>query len=167
MPYEEVTRIIMMAESASAFEEFTESGQAAELTAPEDHYGPYGRAAVLAKDYLRALRLRSVICREIDEVMSPYDALLAPGRLTVASPIDQPFRNPARGVLKDVIGAVGNSAGVPTISVPNGFNDNGLPTGLQIMGRAYEENKILSVACAYQSLTDWHLQHPPDLVPPT
>ena len=68
-PYEEVTRIIMMAESASAFEEFTESGQAAELTAPEDHYGPYGRAAVLAKDYLRALRLRSVICREIDEVM--------------------------------------------------------------------------------------------------
>ena len=100
-PYEEVTRIIMMAESASAFEEFTESGQAAELTAPEDHYGPYGRTAVLAKDYLRALRLRSVICREIDEVMSPYDALLAPGRLTVASPIDQPFLNPAHGVLKD------------------------------------------------------------------
>ena len=164
MPYEEVTRIIMMAESASAFEEFTESGQAAELTAPEDHYGPYSRTAVLAKDYLRALRLRSVICREIDEVMSPYDALLAPGRLTVASPIDQPFRNPARGVLKDVIGAVGNSAGLPAISVPNGFNDNGLPTGLQIMGRAYAENKILSVACAYQSSTDWHLQHPPDLV---
>jgi len=164
MPYEEVTRIIMMAESASAFEEFTESGQAAELTAPEDHYGPYDRTAVLAKDYLRALRLRSVIGREIDEVMSPYDALLAPGRLTVASPIDQPFRNPARGVLKDVIGAVGNSAGLPTISVPNGFNDNGLPTGLQIMGRAYEENKIMSVAYAYQSLTDWHLQHPPDLV---
>lgn len=167
MPYEEVTRIIMMAESASAFEEFTESGQAAELTAPEDHYGPYGRTAVLAKDYLRALRLRSVICREIDEVMSPYDALLAPGRLTVAAPIDQPFLNPARGVLKDVIGAVGNSAGLPAISVPNGFNDNGLPTGLQIMGRAYEENKILSVACAYQSLTDWHLQHPPDLVSST
>ena len=97
----------MMAESASAFEEFTESGQAAELTAPEDRYGPYGRAAVLAKDYLRALRLRSVICREIDEVMSPYDALLAPGRITVASPIDQPFHNPARGVLKDVIGGRG------------------------------------------------------------
>ena len=120
---------------------------------------------MLAKDYLRALRLRSVICREIDEVMSPYDALLAPGRLTVAAPIDQPFLNPARGVLKDVIGAVGNSAGLPTISVPNGFNDNGLPTGLQIMGRAYEENKILSVACAYQSSTDWHLQHPPDWFP--
>ena len=167
MPYEEVTRIIMMAESASAFEEFTESGLAAELTAPEDHYGPYGRTAVLAKDYLRALRLHSVICRTIDEVMAPYDALLAPGRLTVASPIDQPFLNPARGVLKDVIGAVGNGAGLPAISVPNGFNDNGLPTGLQIMGRAYEENRVLSVACAYQFLTDWHLQHPPDLVPST
>ena len=164
-PYEEVTRIIMMAESASTFEEFTESGLAAELRAPEDRFGPYGRTAVLAKDYLRALRLRAVICREVDEAMAPFDALIAPARLTVASPIDEPFLNPARGVLRDVIGAVGNGAGLPAISVPNGFNDKGLPTGLQIMGRAYEENKVLSVARVYQSLTDWHLQHPPDLVP--
>ncbi len=43
LPYEEITRTILFAEAASAFEEFIESGQAAELTAPEDHYGPYVR----------------------------------------------------------------------------------------------------------------------------
>ena len=57
LPYEEVTRLILFAEVSSAFEEFIESGKAAELTAPEDHYGPYVRTAVLAKDYIRALRL--------------------------------------------------------------------------------------------------------------
>ena len=49
-----ITRTILFAEAASAFEEFIESGKVAELTAPEDHYGPYVRIAVLAKDYIRA-----------------------------------------------------------------------------------------------------------------
>jgi Asp-tRNA(Asn)/Glu-tRNA(Gln) amidotransferase A subunit family amidase len=44
--------------------------------------------------------------------------------------------------------------------VPNGIGDRGLPTSLQFMGRAYEENTILAAARAYQSLTDWHRRHP-------
>ena len=62
------------------------------------------------------------------------------------------------------MGAIGNSLGLPAIAVPNGFSDNGLPTGVQFMGRAYDENVILA-ACAYQSLTTWHLCHPPELTP--
>ena len=50
-------------------------------------------------------------------------------------------------------------------TVPNGFTDGGLPTGIQFMGRAYDENAILAVARAYQSLSDWHHRHPPDLLP--
>ena len=60
--------------------------------------------------------------------------------------------------------SVGNGAGLPAISVPNGFLSEGLPTGIQLMGRAYEENAILAVARSYQSLTDWHQRHPPDLL---
>ena len=57
-----------------------ESGTIAQLTAPEDHYQPYARDAILAKDYIKALRLRGVVAREADRVLSRFDALVAPGR---------------------------------------------------------------------------------------
>ena len=58
------------------------------------------------------------------------------------------------------MGAVGNGAGLPAVAVPNGFGARGLPTSLQFMGRAWEENGVLAAACAYQSVTDWHTRHP-------
>src|SRR5262249_26261137 len=70
------------------------------------------------------------------------------------------FRSPFRGSMPDVMGAIGNGAGLPAIIVPNGVGERGLPTSLQFMGRAWEENAILAAARAYQSLTDWHLRHP-------
>ncbi len=163
LPYEDITRTILFAEAASAFEEFIESGKAAELTAPEDHYGPYVRTAVLAKDYIRALRLRGIIAKQVDAVLTGFDALVGPARPTPPTPLDQEFRGAVGGTAKDVMGAVGNSLGLPAIAVPNGFSDQGLPTGVQFMGRAYDENAILAVARTYQSLTAWHLRHPPDL----
>ena len=165
LPYEEITRTILFAEAASAFEEFIESGQAAELTAPEDHYGPYVRTAVLAKDYIRALRLRGIMAKQVDAVLAGFDALVGPARATPATPLDQEFRGAIRGTAKDIMGAVGNGVGLPAIAVPNGFSDQGLPTGIQFMGRAYDENAILAVARAYQILTAWHLRHPPGLAP--
>jgi aspartyl-tRNA(Asn)/glutamyl-tRNA(Gln) amidotransferase subunit A len=63
-----------------------------------------------------------------------------------------------------LMGAIGNGAGLPAISVPNGFSEKGLPTGMQFMGRADDENLIIAVARAYQHRTEWHLAHPPDLV---
>ena len=163
LPYEEITRTILFAEASSAFEEFIESGKAAELTAPEDHYGPYVRTAVLAKDYIRALRLRGIIARQMDVILADFDALVGPARATPPTPLDQEFRSAAGGMAKDLMGAIGNSLGLPAVAVPNGFAEHGLPTGVQFMGRAYDENAILAVARAYQSLTAWHLCHPPDL----
>jgi len=159
-PYEAVTRTILNAEAASAFDEFTEKGLARGLTAPEDHYGPYARTVVLAKDYLKALRLRERMARIAEDVVGGYDAIVAPSRRAVASPIDQEFRKVAPGTAKDIMGAVGNGAGLPAVSVPNGFSDEGLPTGIQFMGRAYDENRVLSVAVEYQRRTDWHKVHP-------
>ncbi|MCH7626739.1 MAG: amidase, partial [Chloroflexi bacterium] len=165
MPYEAITRTILNVESASAFEDFIESGEASGLTAPEDHFGPYARTSVLATDYVKALRLRKKMAVMADEAMAPYDAVIAPTRPTVASPIDQEFRGAIRGNARDIMGAVGNGAGLPAVSVPSGFTDDGLPTGIQFMGRAYDENVILAAARAYQSLTDWHTRHPADLMP--
>ena len=161
LPYEAITRTILMAEAASAFEDMIESGAIAGLTAPEDHFTAYARDTILAKDYLRAQRLRGLVVREADRVLSRLDALVAPGRPGVASPLDREFRSAARGNVADLMGAIGNAAGLPAIAVPNGFSEAGLPTSLQFMGRAWEENTILAAARAWQGITDFHRRHPP------
>jgi aspartyl-tRNA(Asn)/glutamyl-tRNA(Gln) amidotransferase subunit A len=161
LPWEAITRTILQVEAASAFEDFIAAGTIAELTAPEDHYSAYARDAILAKDYVKALRLRGVMAREADRVLSRFDALVGPGRANVSPGLDQEFRSAIRGSAPDLMGAIGNGAGLPAICVPNGFGDRGLPTSLQFMGRVYEENTVLTAARLWQSLTDWHLQHPP------
>ncbi len=164
LPYEAATRTILMAESAGAFDEFIESGRASELTAPEDHYGPYARTTILATDYIKALRIRGVAAKALDEALAPFDALAALRQPTVARPLDQEHRGAFRGKGKDPMGASGNLAGLPAISVLSGFSEEGLPTSIQFMGRAYGEDGILDVARTYQTLTGWHQRHPPDLV---
>jgi aspartyl-tRNA(Asn)/glutamyl-tRNA(Gln) amidotransferase subunit A len=159
LPYEAITRTILFAEASSAFEDLIESGGLAALTAPEDRYTAYARDAILAKDYIKALRLRGLVMREADRVLSTVDALVAPGRPATAPPLDREFRDLHRSA-RDPMGAIGNAAGLPAIALPNGFSERGLPTSLQFMGRAWEENTIFAAARAYQSITDWHLRRP-------
>jgi aspartyl-tRNA(Asn)/glutamyl-tRNA(Gln) amidotransferase subunit A len=164
-PYESVTRTILNGEAAAAFDEFTEKGLAAELTAPECRYGPYARSLTLAKDFLRALRLRKQMCRIAEDVMDGYDAVIAPTSGSTAHPIDEPFPVRRPWAFRDIMGALGNGAGLPSQSVPNGFSKEGLPTGIQFMGRAYDENKVISIAKMYQERTSWHLRHPEMFTP--
>ena len=164
LPYAEVSSTIFQAESASVMEELIDSGMTAGLTAPEARIGIYPRTAVLATDYLRALRLRRTIAEAADRLLARYDALLSPTRPTVPPPADRPWVKRAGERAADPLGAFGSCLGLPAISVPMGFSDEGLPTGLQILGRAYDENVVLAVASAYQGLTDWHARHPPDLL---
>ena len=165
LPHEEIVQTIWFAEASSAFEEIVDSGMLADLTAPEDRYGFYPRVAVLAKDYIKAMRLRKLLAENADQVMSPFDALVGPSRDGTVAPLDRDFRSVAPHSAIHTMLLVGNLAGIPAISVPSGFSLEGLPMGIQFMGRAYEENTILTVARAYQSLTDWHERHPPDLLP--
>ena len=164
LPYEEITRTILFGELASAFEDLIESGQIAGLTAPEDRYTPYSRVGVLARDYIRALRLRGIVATEIDRAMRKFDALLGPSRPFSSTKLGEEFPSAIRGG-KDIMGAIGNAAGLPAISVPDGFTEDGVPTGIQFMGRAYDENTIIAAASSYQTLTDWHLRHPPGTLP--
>ena len=160
LPYEAITRTILNAEAASAFEDLVENDTVSKLTAPEDHWGPYARTALLATDYLRAMRLRTKMVKVTAKAMEPYDAVAAPSAKKPATPITEEFRKVAPGATKDVMGAVGNGCGLPAISVPDGFTDAGLPTGIQFMGKPYQENTIIAIARAYQGLTEWHTHHP-------
>ena len=164
LPYAEVSTAIFLAESASVMEEIIDSGITAGLTAPEARCGIYPRTTMLATDYLRALRLRRTIAVAADRLLERYDALLSPTRPAVAPPADRPWVKKPGARAADPLGAFGSCVGLPAISVPMGFTEDGLPAGLQILGRAYDENVMLAVASAYQELTDWHTRHPPDLL---
>ena len=168
LPYAAVSNAIFLAESASVMEEIIESGVAAELTAPEGRWGVYPRTAMLATDYLRALRLRRTIAAAVDQLLERYDALLAPAQPEAAPAADRPWTKAPKGERDgDPLGAFGSCLGLPAISVPMGFTAAGLPAGLQILGRAYDENVVLAVAAAYQDLTDWHAHHPPESAAPS
>lgn len=165
LPYVEVTSTILMVESASAFEDFLAEGGPLELSGTGWHgRSPYARPAVLATDYIKALRLRGVIAREVDGVMAGYDALAAPTAMNTATPIDEEFRSRSMtsAGAGDLMGSIGNGCGLPSVSVPSGFDGDGLPTGIQFMSRAYDENVCLAVAREYQARTEWHLRHPDD-----
>jgi aspartyl-tRNA(Asn)/glutamyl-tRNA(Gln) amidotransferase subunit A len=116
--------------------------------------------AIPATSYINALRLRGRIQRVLDDVFARYDAIVTPTLSTVAGPIDKPFAEWSRGFSSTSIGGAGNAAGVPAISIPNGLGADGLPTGLQFVGRAFEENRILAIAAELQRRTDWHTRHP-------
>lgn len=159
LPYEAMSRTIISAEGASALEELIDSGQAKELTNPSSRIGLYSRMFIPAVDYLKALRIRRLAVKALEECMEPFDALIAPSRSTTATPVDQDFRT-ATSFGSDIMGGVGNGLGLPAISVPNGFDQDGLPTGIQFMGKAFQENSVLKIANVYQSLTEWHKFHP-------
>ena len=166
-PYGTAASLIIDAEGASAFEDLLETGRAKLLSAPEDRHGGYSGTSVFAKDYLKALRLRGVMGRALDEVFARYDAVVSPTRGTVAFPIGKPFNEgwpnvpiPA-GTRTQPLGAAANIAGLPGIAVPNGFGLEGLPTSISFTGRVFEENLLIAAASEYQTRTDWHRRRPP------
>ena len=162
LPYGAVAGLIIAAEGASAFDDLLKDGRLSQLTAPEDRTGGYPALAVSAPDYLRALRVRRLMQRALDDFLKKFDALAVPTRTTVATPIDKPFRDGWPGVTggANVIGPT-NVVGVPGVSVPNGFGVQGLPTGLSFTARAFDEARLVSLARLYQSRTDWHARRPP------
>ena len=166
LPFNAAAETIINAEGASAFEDLLESGRVNELTAPEDRWGGYPGAVVLATDYLKALRLRGVMSTALDEVMRRYDCVVAPTLDTVSFPIDKPFDKawPPIDVPKDVrrvpLGGAANIVGLPGISIPNGFGQKGLPTGIVFTGRQFADTAVILAAAELQARTDWHRKRP-------
>ena len=78
--------------------------------------------------------MRGVIAKETDRVLASFEAVVAPTRPDVASRVDRELRKDSGTSRGDIIGAVGNAAGLPAVSVPSGFSDEGLPTGIQFHG---------------------------------
>ena len=162
-PYGPVAGTVISAEGAAAFDELIRSGRVEELVDERQQKG-LGRGMQLsAPDYIRAMRIRRLVQEGMAKLFEEFDAVLSPSLLFTANRMEQDLNEVFRG--GSGIGAAGNLAGLPAISVPMGFGPgpepSGLPVGLSIMGKAFDEGTVLRVAGAYQRATDWHTRRPP------
>ncbi len=109
--------------------------------------------------YLKALKVRTLIREDFDRAFEKYDLLLSPVSPTTAFRIGEKTDDPLQMYLSDVCTISVNLAGIPGISIPCGFVD-GMPVGLQLMGRHFDEGTLLRAAYAFEQNTDYHKQHP-------
>ncbi len=110
--------------------------------------------------YLKAQKIRTLIKRDFEEAFKKYNALLTPTSPSVPFKIGEKTDDPLQMYLSDVCTLPINIGGVPAISIPAGFV-HGLPTGLQLIGNYFEEQKLLKIAYAYEQKVDWHKKVPP------
>jgi aspartyl-tRNA(Asn)/glutamyl-tRNA(Gln) amidotransferase subunit A len=156
---------VILAEAASIHEDWV-----------RDRPGDYGPETldllrqglfVTAAQYLRAQKVRALLLQEMEGLLRPYAALVLPTTPAVAPAIKQQTIALAgrdvevRGLLTRFTRLI-NLVGLPAITVPCGFGADGLPVGLQIVGRPMDESTILSIAHAYEQATPWHARHPPE-----
>jgi aspartyl-tRNA(Asn)/glutamyl-tRNA(Gln) amidotransferase subunit A len=110
--------------------------------------------------YLRAQRVRTLIRRDFEAAFERFDALLGPVTPTAAFRLGEKVDDPLQMYLSDVYTVPLNLAGIPGISVPCGFA-GGLPVGLQVIGRPFDEATMLNLAYAFEQATAFHAARPP------
>ena len=108
--------------------------------------------------YRKALKVKSVIKSKFDEIFSNYDLILCPTAPSTAPEIGKSLADPLEMYLSDIFTVSVNIAGLPGISVPCGTDVSGMPVGVQLIGPALGDAKVLNAAYAYQQLTDYHKQ---------
>jgi aspartyl-tRNA(Asn)/glutamyl-tRNA(Gln) amidotransferase subunit A len=110
--------------------------------------------------YGRAQKVRTLIRQDFLNAFREVDALLTPTSPTVAFKKGEKTANPLEMYLADIFTISVNLAGLPGVSVPCGFSTGGLPIGLQLIGRPYQEADLLAVARTYEQAHDYHLRQP-------
>ncbi len=116
--------------------------------------------------YLRAQRARDLIRQELMAALDDYDIIIFPTGPVAAPTIEASTGKPGgyyQGSLdlgRRRYTSPAALAGLPALSVPCGFSDAGLPIGMQIIGRAFDEAALFRAGQAYESATDWHTRHP-------
>ena len=149
-------RLILQAEAFAIHERW--------LRTRIEDYGMRGRTRLLpgafvsAADYIRAQQLRTLLVQEFTAAMSGVDAavcvssLAQPCAIDDEDEVDRTYDLQARTPF--------NLTGTPALSIPMGFSGNGLPIGLQVLGKAFEEAMVYRLAQAYEASTGWHLRRP-------
>ncbi|MDF1557466.1 MAG: Asp-tRNA(Asn)/Glu-tRNA(Gln) amidotransferase subunit GatA [ANME-2 cluster archaeon] len=112
-------------------------------------------AGYMDKYYLKALKVRTLIKQDFEKALKDTDVLLAPTMPTPAFKLGEKISDPLTLYMADVNTVPINLAGVPSVSLPCGFSE-GLPIGLQIMGRHFDEETVIRTAYTFEQNTDFH-----------
>ncbi len=110
--------------------------------------------------YLKASKVRSLIKKDFDIAFEKVDCIICPTSPVPAFKIGERANNPLEMYLSDIYTIPANLAGIPGISIPCGFSKEGLPIGMQILARHFEEKKLLQIAYTFERKTDFHLKKP-------
>jgi aspartyl-tRNA(Asn)/glutamyl-tRNA(Gln) amidotransferase subunit A len=113
--------------------------------------------------YKKALRVRGLIRSEFVKALTSYDMILSPVTPTTAFKIGGQIDDPLAMYLSDIYTVSVNLAGVPALALPCGFDKTGLPIGMQLIGRDFDEGRIFEVADSYQQITSHHKKRPGDV----
>ncbi|MGH2367263.1 MAG: amidase, partial [Chloroflexota bacterium] len=110
--------------------------------------------------YLKAQKVRTLIKQDFDRAFERFDVLATPTSPTTAFKLGEKTQDPLAMYLSDVCTLPVNMAGLPGISVPCGFDGQGLPVGLQLIGKPFDEATLLRGAYTYEQATDHHQRRP-------
>jgi aspartyl-tRNA(Asn)/glutamyl-tRNA(Gln) amidotransferase subunit A len=102
--------------------------------------------------------VRTLIKQDFDHVFKELDCILTPTSPSAAFKIGEKVEDPLKMYLSDMYTISANLAGIPAISIPCGFTKKGMPVGLQILAKPFDEEMIFKVAHAYEQATPWHKQ---------
>ncbi len=106
--------------------------------------------------YLKGLKVRSLIKNDFDQAFKECDAIIGPTSPTTAFKAGEKTADPLSMYLSDIFTISANLAGIPGISLPCGFSKAGLPIGLQVMAKAFDEEMIFRIAYNYEQSQEWH-----------
>ncbi|WP_071131212.1 Asp-tRNA(Asn)/Glu-tRNA(Gln) amidotransferase subunit GatA [Enterococcus timonensis] len=122
--------------------------------------GTYSLSAGYYDAYFKkAAQVRTLICQDFAKVFADYDLIMGPTTPSVAFGFGDHVKDPVSMYQADLLTIPVNLAGLPGISIPAGFSE-GLPVGLQLIGKAFDEATIYQAAAAFEGVTDYHLQQP-------
>ncbi len=110
--------------------------------------------------YKKAQQVRTLVRRDFESAFERVDVIVTPTTPAPAFKIGEKIDDPLQMYLTDIFTISLNLAGVPGISIPCGFTSAGLPVGLQIIGKPFDEEMVLKTAHAYEQATDWHRRTP-------
>jgi len=109
--------------------------------------------------YLKAQKIRQLVSRDFSDAFADVDVVLGPTSPTTAFALGERSADPVSMYLSDVYTIAANLAGLPALSMPAGFA-GGLPVGVQLIGPAFDERRLLGIAHQFQQATDYHAQAP-------
>ena len=167
MPYRDVARTLISCEAASVFEDVIRSEAFENHPDPSQKKGLRRGLGIPATDYLKAMRIRRVMQGKLAEFFEEVDIVVQPASAETAPLIEEVSGTRRSSNLKLTdkgntdLGAAGNVAGLPALTIPCGFGLNNLPTALQLVSRPHNEAALIALGKEFQKRTDWHRGRPP------